>query len=44
MNKNNNNQILLGLDVSTKTIGICLLEDDGSEYGKILELTHIRNR
>ena len=41
MNKNNNNQILLGLDVSTKTIGICLLEDDGSEYGKILELTHI---
>ena len=34
-------KIYLGLDVSTKTIGVCLLEDDGSKYGKILELTHI---
>ena len=40
MNKNNN-RIILGLDISTQTIGICLLEDDGSQYGKILELTHI---
>lgn len=37
----NNNKILLGLDVSTQTIGICLLEDNDTEYGKILELTHI---
>ena len=35
------NPILLGLDISTTTIGICLLEDNGSEYGKMLELTHI---
>ena len=35
------NNIILGCDVSTKCIGICLLEDDGSEYGKILELTHV---
>lgn len=40
MNKNNN-KILLGLDISTQCIGICLLEDDGSEHGKIIELTHI---
>lgn len=37
----NSNNIILGLDISTTTIGVCLLEDDGSEYGKILELTHI---
>lgn len=37
----NKNEIILGLDISTTTIGICLLENDGSEYGKILELTHI---
>ena len=37
----NKNEIRLGLDISTTTIGICLLENDGSEYGKILELTHI---
>ena len=37
----NNKRIILGLDISTTTIGICLLEDDGSEYGKIVELTHI---
>ena len=34
-------EIYLGLDISTKTIGVCLLADDGSENGKILELTHI---
>ena len=37
----NDNKILLGLDISTTTIGVCLLEDDGSDYGKIIELTHI---
>lgn len=37
----NGNKIYLGLDVSSKTIGISLIVDDGSEYGKILELTHI---
>jgi len=40
-NKVNSNNIILGLDVSTQCIGVCLLEDDGSEYGKIIELTHI---
>lgn len=34
-------KIYLGLDVSTQCIGICILIDDGSEYGKIVELTHI---
>jgi hypothetical protein len=34
-------EIYLGLDVSTQCIGICILIDDGSEYGKIVELTHI---
>lgn len=33
--------IVLALDVSTETIGICLIWDDGSDYGKIIELTHI---
>jgi len=37
----NGNKIALGLDVSTACIGICILIDDGSEYGKIVELTHI---
>lgn len=37
----NGNHIYLGLDVSTHTIGITLLLDDGSKYGKIIELTHI---
>lgn len=36
-----NKEIILGLDVSTTCIGICLLLNDGSEYGKIIELTHI---
>ena len=36
-----NHKILLALDVSTQTIGVCLLEDDDSEHGKLLELTHI---
>lgn len=37
----NDRKIYLGLDVSTQCIGVCILEDDGSQYGKILELTHI---
>ena len=34
-------EVYLGLDVSTKTIGICLMVDDGTENGSIIELTHI---
>jgi hypothetical protein len=34
-------KIIMGCDVSTKTVGITLLLDDGSEYGQIIELTHI---
>lgn len=34
-------EIVLALDVSTTTIGICLMLNDGSEYGKIIELTHV---
>ena len=37
----NGNRIYLGLDVSTVTIGVCILVDDGSKYGKIAELTHV---
>lgn len=36
-----NKKVYLGCDISTQTIGFCLLIDDGSEYGKIIELTHI---
>ena len=36
-----NKEIILSLDVSTDCIGICLLLNDGSDYGKIIELTHI---
>ena len=32
--ENKKSNIILGLDVSTQTIGVCLLEDDGSEFGK----------
>lgn len=35
-------KIVMGLDISTVCIGICLLEyNEDSEYGKILELTHV---
>ena len=37
----NDKEVYLGLDVSTKTIGICLLVNDGSDKGSIIELTHI---
>ena len=37
----NGNRILMGLDVSTKTIGVTILLDDNSENGQIIELTHI---
>lgn len=32
--------VILGLDVSTKTIGVSLFEDKG-ESGRLLELTHV---
>lgn len=38
---NNGNKILMGLDVSTKTIGVTVLIDDKSDNGKIIEMTHI---
>ena len=34
-------EIIMALDISTKTIGVCILLNDGSDYGKIIELTHI---
>ena len=37
----NGNKIAMGLDISTACIGVCILIDDGSDYGKIVELTHI---
>ena len=37
----NGNKIAMGLDISTTTIGICVVLEDGSDYGKIIELTHI---
>ena len=36
-----NKPVYMALDVSTKTIGVAVLLDDGSDYGKIIELTHI---
>ena len=41
MENTNQKNIILGLDISTTTIGVCLLLDDGSEFGKIIELTHV---
>lgn len=38
---NDKKNIVLALDVSTETIGVCLIWDDSSEHGKIIELTHI---
>lgn len=35
-------EIILALDVSTKTIGVTLLLNDKSEYGKVIEVTHVR--
>lgn len=37
----NNQQVILSLDVSTETIGVCILIDDNSKNCKIAELTHI---
>lgn len=34
----------MGLDISTQTIGVCILLEDGSDSGKIIELTHISPR
>lgn len=39
--KAKDNRIILGLDVSTSTIGVAVVLDDGSEYGKLIELTHV---
>lgn len=36
-----NGKISLGMDVSTQCIGCAIILDDGSEYGKVLELTHV---
>lgn len=41
MKEDNKPNLVMGLDISTTCIGVCVLEDDGSEYGKILELTHV---
>lgn len=37
----NDKKVIAGFDVSTKCIGVTILLDDDSEYGKIIELTHI---
>lgn len=34
-------EVYLGLDISTACIGVSIIIDDGSDYGKIVELTHI---
>lgn len=34
-------EVYLALDISTQCIGISIIIDDGSDYGKIVELTHI---
>lgn len=39
--ENNKKEIILGLDVSTTTIGCAVILNDGSDYGKIIELTHV---
>ena len=39
---NDDKNIIMGLDISTTCIGVCLLEyNNNSKYGKILELTHV---
>ena len=42
MEEKRENKIIMGVDVSTKCIGVTLLLDDGSEYGKVIEVTHVR--
>lgn len=41
MEENIKNRIILGLDISTSTIGVAVVLDDGSEHGKLIELTHV---
>lgn len=38
---NNKKDIIMSLDISTSCIGITILENDGSEFGKIIEMTHV---
>ena len=42
MDSSKENRIIMGVDVSTKCVGVTLLLDDGSEYGKVIEVTHVR--
>ena len=39
--EDNKKRILLGLDISTNTIGCTLLLEDDTEFGKIIEMTHV---
>ena len=42
MNEENNKpKIVMGLDISTTCIGVCVLEENNTDYGNVLELTHI---
>lgn len=41
-NEEPKNRIIMGVDISTNCIGVTLLLDDGSEYGQLIEVTHIR--
>ena len=34
-------EIILGLDISTKTIGVTLFKNDESEHGEIIKMSHI---
>ena len=34
-------RIIMGLDVSTACIGVSIIVDDGTDYGTLMELTHI---
>ena len=34
--------VILGVDISTSTIGICMLEDDGTDFGRILKFAALK--
>lgn len=42
MEQDKEKEVIMALDVSTNTIGVCVFLNDGSEYGKIIELTHVQ--